>query len=192
MTAPESPAPPAPENPPPPPENPPAQGDKPESTPNPKKETDWVAEARKWEERAKENKKIADQNAAAAKKLQDLEDAQKGDLQKAQERAEAAEKRAADLEAAEQARIQKAEAARQIADWKATVAADPQFEGVPPSALRGTTEDEIREHAAELKALLPDPNARRGGGAYVPAEGRQPGTASADPRQVFADIIKHA
>ncbi len=108
-------------------------------------------------------------------------------------RAEAAEKRAADLEAAEQQRIEKAEQAQKVADWKAAIVADSKFAGVPASALRGTTEEELREHAAELKALIPDPDARRGGGAYVPAEGRQPtGAGSADPRQLFADIIQKA
>lgn len=168
------------------PENP-AQGDqKPEAQAPAKPETDWRAEAKKWETRAKENKTAAD-------RLAQLEDAQKTELQKIQERAEAAEKRAADLEAAEQQRIAKAEQAKQIADWKTKIAADPKFEGVPASALRGSTEEELREHAAELKALIPDPTARRGGGAYVPAEGRQQsGSANADPRQVFADLLKNA
>lgn len=48
------------------------------------KETDWKAEARKWEQRAKEN-------TEAAKKLADLEEANKTELQKAIERAEKAE-----------------------------------------------------------------------------------------------------
>jgi hypothetical protein len=59
----------------------PAQGD-----------TDWKAEARKWESRAKEN-------SAAKKRLDELEEAAKTDLEKATSRAEAAEKRAAALEA---------------------------------------------------------------------------------------------
>jgi hypothetical protein len=168
------------------PEVPPAQGDPKPETPPAKPETDWRAEAKKWETRAKENKSAAD-------KLAEIENANKSEAEKLQARAEAAEKRAADLEAAEQQRIAKAEAARQVADWKAQIVADPKFEGVPASALRGSTEDELREHAAELKALLPDPNVRRGGGAYVPAEGRQQtGSGSADPRQVFADILKNA
>lgn len=50
--------------------------------------TDWKAEARKWEQRAKEN-------LSAAKRLAEIEEASKSELQKAQERAEAAEKTAA-------------------------------------------------------------------------------------------------
>ena len=54
-------------------------------------EVDWKAEARKWEQRAKDNK-------SAAEKLAQLEESQKSELQKAQERAEAAEKRATEFE----------------------------------------------------------------------------------------------
>jgi hypothetical protein len=53
--------------------------------------TDWKAKSRMWEQRAKEN-------SGAAKKLQELEDAQKSELQKANERAEKAEKRAEEAE----------------------------------------------------------------------------------------------
>lgn len=50
-----------------------------------KPETDWKAEARKWEQRAKENRDAADRLAA-------LEDAQKSETQRLTERAEKAEK----------------------------------------------------------------------------------------------------
>lgn len=56
------------------------------------KETDWKAEARKWEQRAKEaNSKVTELEPVAAK-AKELEEASKSELQKAQERAEAAEK----------------------------------------------------------------------------------------------------
>lgn len=51
--------------------------------------TDWKAEARKWESRSKEN-------ASAAQKLADIEESQKSDLQKSEDRAARAEKLAAD------------------------------------------------------------------------------------------------
>lgn len=57
----------------------------PEPTPPAKPETDWKAEARKWEQRAKEN-------AAAKKRIDELE----AQNQSAQERAEAAAKAAED------------------------------------------------------------------------------------------------
>lgn len=64
----------------------PAQGSEPTPT---KPETDWSAEAKKWEKRAKENK-------AAADKLATLEEANKTETERLNERASAAEKRAAD------------------------------------------------------------------------------------------------
>lgn len=52
---------------------------------------DWKAEARKWERRAKEN-------ADAARRLAEAEDASKSDIEKLSERAAAAEKRAEEAE----------------------------------------------------------------------------------------------
>lgn len=70
---------------------PPAQGaDK--GQPTPQDPTDWKAEARKWESRAKEN-------SEAAKRLAEIEDANKTEAQKNAERLSAAEKRAAEAEA---------------------------------------------------------------------------------------------
>ncbi|HOY80500.1 MAG TPA: hypothetical protein PLB92_00035 [Rhodoglobus sp.] len=106
-------------------------------------------------------------------------------------RAEAAEKRAADLEKAEQDRLERAELAQKIEDWKTKIAAESKFEGVPASALRGSTEEELREHAAQLKALIPPPTDPRRG-AYVPSEGvHKGGAGSQDPRELFAQIIKN-
>lgn len=114
-------------------------------------------------------------------------EAQKTELQKIQDRAEAAEKRAADLEAAEQKRQADAEAAAQVAAWKSKIAEDT---GIPASALRGNTQEELREHAKELKALLPDPNTRRGG--YVPAEGRNTGSGGSDLASQFTAAFNKA
>ncbi len=55
---------------------------------SPAQETDWKAEARKWEARAKEN-------TEAAKRLQEIEDAQKSEAEKAAERMAQLEKDAA-------------------------------------------------------------------------------------------------
>lgn len=63
----------------------PAQDPAPEPA---KAETDWKAEARKWEQRAKEN-------SAAAKRLTEFEESQKTEAEKLAAKAEAAEKRAA-------------------------------------------------------------------------------------------------
>ena len=95
-------------------------------------------------------------------------------------RAEAAEKRAAELEAAEAKRQADAEQAAQIAAWKSKIAEDT---GVPASALRGTTQEELRDHAKEIKALLPE--TRRG---HVSAEGRTVGGGSSPADQFIAAL----
>lgn len=113
----------------------------------PAQETDWKAEARKWEERAKANK-------SAAEKLAEIEEASKTETQKALERAERAEK---------------ALAAREATEALASIRADvAQATGVPATALRGTTKEELEAHAAELKPLL------AGVSPVIPTQGTTP------------------
>lgn len=95
--------------------------------------TDWTAEARKWEARAKENKTAADELAA-------LKEAQRVAEQTATQRAD---------ELA--AKVREYETREQIAAWKTEVA---EATGVPASALRGSTQEELTAHAAELKPLI--------------------------------------
>lgn len=73
------------------PTDPPADGANPPAEPPAQDSTDWKAEARKWEQRAKDNKSAAD-------RLAQVEDANKTDLQKAQD---AAAKAVADAQAAQ-------------------------------------------------------------------------------------------
>lgn len=79
---------------------------------------------------------------AKAARLDELEEAQKSELEKAIARAEAAEKWKAEREARDAA----AEMAAEVAKEK----------GVPVSALRGSTREELEAHADELLALMPD------------------------------------
>lgn len=112
-----------------------------------------------------------------AEQFDAIAEAQKTETQRAIERAESAERRAQELESKQQ-----------VADWKSQIAKEV---GVPASALRGTTEEDLRAHAEELKQLLPDPNARNNGnGAFVPAEGRDTGNGGSDPRAQFGSIIQ--
>lgn len=95
-------------------------------------DTDWKEQARKWEARAKENN-------AAKKRLDELEEAAKTDLEKATSRAEAAEKRAAELEALG--------LRREVAEAK----------GLPLAAaarLTGETREELEADADQLAALI--------------------------------------
>lgn len=143
----------------------------PKPTPKPAETVDfWKAKAREQEKRAKEN-------AVKAAEFDRVTDAQKSEQQKLIERAEAAENRAAQLEAA-----------REIEGWKSTVAKDPKYAGVTAEVLRGSTLEEIEDHAAALKALLPEP--RKAG--QVPAEGRTVPTGTGDPAQQFAELIRNA
>lgn len=126
----------------------------------PAQEPDWKAQARKWEERAKENKVKADANTAAAARLAELEEANKTAEQKAQERLEAAERRAAALEA------------------KAVLADASAGTGVPKEILAGpasTSADDLAAFAELIIAFKGTTEATAStSGAYVPAEGRRP------------------
>lgn len=102
-----------------------ATEDKPNEEQAAKSETDWKAEARKWEQRAKEN-------TDAAKKLADIEEANKSEIQKAKERADAAEQRATQ---AEQTAL------------KTRIAAELN---VPIEVLHGDDEDTIRAAAQKV------------------------------------------
>lgn len=99
------------------------------------KETDWKAEARKWEGRAKENLTAARANEDAAKRLAEIEEAQKTEAQKQQEALERAQKELADLT---------------VAKTRAEVAA---AKGVPAALLNGSTQEELEASADALIAF---------------------------------------
>lgn len=137
----DTPAPQAPEAPKPTP--PSTEGGKPEETGTgtppeaPSQETtDWKSEARKWEERAKQN------NSAAAR-LAEIEEANKTEAQK---QAEALEKT--------QSELKQYKEREQVQTWAQEITKDSH---VPASALRGSTEEELREHFELLKSLITAP-----------------------------------
>lgn len=138
------------------PDAPPAQEAPAEPTP-PVDETDWKAEARKWEQRAKENKTAAD-------RLAELEEANKSELEKATEKALAAEK------AAEQAR---ADALRLRVALKHGISDEDADE-----FLHGTDEETLTRQAKRLTALVAD---RKKNGNHVPREGTTPREPAEDP-----------
>ncbi|MFC9769276.1 hypothetical protein [Rhodococcus jostii] len=125
-------------------------------------ETDWKAEARKWEQRAKDN-------APAVKRLAEIEEANKTEAQKQAERLAALE--------AENATV-KAEALRYKIAAKHTVS-DEDAE----LFLTGSDEQTLTRQAERLAAQfapLPKPK-----GPHVPSEGRIPDAPSVD--QQIAD-----
>lgn len=136
--------------------------DPPADPPEPAKDpTDWVAEARKWEKRAKEN-------SDAAARLQELEDAQKSEQDKLTERLTAAEKRAADNE---------------LRAMRLEVAAEKGLTKAQAKYLTGTTEDELTEAADELLELFA-PAEEDGGPSRRPQERLRPGaTPSTEPEK---------
>lgn len=118
-------------------------------------ESEWKSWARHWERLAKENGTAKDDLAT---RLQAIEDKDKSELQKAQERAEAAERQAS--EAGSRALRLEVAAAK----------------GLPPSIagrLKGKTRAELEADADELLTLVgkgnpesgrPDPDQGRGSG----------------------------
>lgn len=107
----------------------------PQGTPAPEPQTDatdWKAEARKWEARSKEN-------AGAAQKLAELEEASKSELQKAIDRAAAAES---------------ALSASQAESLRLSIAARHGISGDNLDLLSGADEAELEAKATKLSALI--------------------------------------
>lgn len=109
---------------------------------------DLAAEVAKWKALSRKNEQQAKENAEKARKFDEVEEANKTELEKVQARAEAAEKKLAD-----QAAKEEAEQLRQ------SIAKEKGFEDrkIPASALRGTTREELEAHADQLLAILPEP-----------------------------------
>lgn len=134
-----------------------------------KHETDWKAEARKWEQRAKENK-------AAADELEQLKQAQMTEQQKAEQRAEKAETELAQLRAEKQ----HAEDVREVAD--ATGAPIALLECCADKAAMDKLASEYQELAkakSEPPRIAPTARASR----IVHESGK------ADTRDIFADFM---
>lgn len=135
-------------------------------------ETDWKAEARKWEARAKENNQ-------AAKKLADLEEANKTEAQKLADRASKAEQTAAAAQA---------EALR----WRIATKHGIGDEDAE-TFLTGTSEEVLTRQAERLVALrTPQQPAAAGGQQRTPVEALRPGALPNPPEPTLADQIAAA
>lgn len=123
-------------------------------------ETDWKAEARKWESRAKEN-------SAAAKRLAEIEEANKTEAQKLAERVEAAEKAAAEAQAKAMRR---------------EIALEHRLSKEDAGLLDAVTDEDAMRRLAERLAAqqAKQDNHISGNGAYVPAEGKTPPALNSD------------
>ena len=135
-------------------------GQQPDGDPAPADTTDWKSEARKWEDRAKANK-------AAADELAQLREAQKTDEQK----------RAEELDAL-RAKVAAFETEKQVAAWAEQVSKNT---GIPASALRGSSLEELQAHAEQLKALIAPPAADSAPEpGRIPTPGKTPGKQVSD------------
>lgn len=108
----------------------------PQEPPKEPQGTDWKAEARKWEQRAKENKD-------ASEKLKQLEEAQLSELEKAQKQAEEAKAEADRL---------RAEKVRDDAVKQAAKESGVDYELL--TLMAGTSQEEIAANAELLKAKI--------------------------------------
>lgn len=141
-----------------------------ESQPEPKDEpqgdsTDWKAEARKWEERAKRSRDEAQANAEAARKLKELEDADKSEVDRLRETVEAANKRADEAEA-------KA--------LRAEIAAEKGLSLSQAKRLIGSTREELEADADELLEAFKPSDDKRDDKSRRPQERLRPGASNED------------
>lgn len=119
-----------------------------------------------WKTKAREQEKRAKENADARKRLDEFEEAQKTETQKAADRLREAEEKAQSLE------------------FRATVAEVASASGVPVSLLSGPAErtaDGIKAYADDLQKWAGE---RKKQGNHVPREGATPSSASSEERQV--------
>jgi hypothetical protein len=128
-------------------------------------DTDWASEAAKWKALARKHEDQAKANATAAKRLRELEDADKSELQKIQERAAELERKAEEAE---------------VRALRAEIAFE---KGLPPALAKrlvGKDRSAMETDADELlAALAPGDDKSRG-----PREKAKPGAVpSAEPEE---------
>jgi hypothetical protein len=116
-----------------------------------KDQPDPAAELEKWKALARKNEARAKENADKAKRFDEMEDANKSELEKANARAEAAEKALADRDAKDSAAKDRDEVAKEY--------------GLDASLLRGTNRDELEDHAKTLQPFFKKDNAPGSEGA---------------------------
>jgi hypothetical protein len=139
---------------------------------------DMAAEAAKWKALARKHDDQAKANADAAKRLAEIEDASKSDLQKAADKVTAAERRAAESEA------------RAL---RLEVAGDKGLTPKQAKRLVGSTREELEADADEILADFgsKEPPARPAGRPRENLRGGGDPTdepAETDPRKLAAQI----
>ena len=125
-------------------------------------ETDWKAEARKWEQRAKDNK-------SAAERLAELEQAQMSESEKAAARVRAAEERAAELE---------------VANSRKDLAIEHRLSSEDAELLEGMTDVDAMRRVAERLARQAEEEA--GPRAPKPHPAQREGDSPAEDKDALA------
>lgn len=141
-----------------------------EQTPDPKpddatpetpaQEIDWKGHARKWEDRAKNANAELEALRERAKKLDELEEAQKSAEQKREEELEKLRTRATELE-------------RTLAEKDRAILVErvAASKGVPARYITGTTEDELNASADQFLEDAKALGATEPRTGYVPSQG---------------------
>lgn len=105
------------------------------------------AEIEKWKALSRKNEAQAKENLEKAKRLDEIEEANKTELQKLQDALAVAEKKLKDRD--------EADALKSVAEEVAKAKSEGLDKPIPASALRGSTKEELEAHADAILALLP-------------------------------------
>ena len=116
-----------------------------------KGQPDPAAELEKWKALARKNEARAKENADKAKRFDELEEANKSDLEKEKARADAAEKALAERDAKDAVNKDRDEVAKEF--------------GIDAALLRGGSREELEDHAKALQPLFKKDNAPDSQGA---------------------------
>ena len=130
------------------------------------------AEVEKWKSLSRKNEARAKDNEDKAKRFDELEDANRSDLEKEKARADAAEKALADRDAKDSQAKDRDEVAKEF--------------GLEPGILRGSNRDEFEEHAKQLAPHFKKDNAPSPDGA-----GNSGGSVH-DKEELSADAVVDA
>ena len=144
-------------------------------------EADFKAEAAKWKALARKHENQAKENADAARRLKELDDADKSEVDKAKERASAAEKKAADAE---------------LRAMRLEIAADKGLPFAMAKRLVGSNREELEADAEELAAYSKKTEGNGEGVKRPPVKGRDGAVPSADnedndPTKLAAMVPRH-
>jgi hypothetical protein len=134
---------------------------------------DLASEVEKWKSLSRKNEQQAKANAAAARRLEEIENASKSEAERLTARAEAAEKLASEHES------------RAL---RLEVASEKGLTPAQAKRLVGNSRDELEADADEILRDFPPPTKRPSGDVDQGTRGKP---APKSPADVFGDFIKN-